>query len=355
MAADDGGEKTEQPTARRLTEARQNGQIPKSTDLTAAVAMVGGLLLLKALGDGMLETMLALTRDIGDVTTISTGQIPAWMARTGRAVMEMLLPFLLLLLLIALVGSYVQSGLVMSWKKLKPDLANLSPAKGIKRIFSKDAATRTGMGLVKMAVVGAVAWITIAPRVGQLVAAAGVSVLGIFHLGATLIATLAFRLALVLLLLGIIDYIYHRWSLNQQLKMTKQEVRDEMKRMEGDPLVKQRRRRVQAKLAMQRIRMDVPKADVVVTNPTEFAVALRYDEATMAAPRVLAKGQDLLALHIRQVAQQHGVPIVQRPPLARALYAACEPGDEVPATYYRAVAEVLAYVYQLARAGRAAG
>jgi flagellar biosynthetic protein FlhB len=299
--------------------------------------------------------MLALTRDLGETPAISTSQLPTWIYRTGLVVSQMLLPFLLLLLVIALVGSYVQSGLVMSWKKLKPDLSNLSPAKGLKRIFSKDSLTRTGMGLIKMTLVAAVAWVTIAPRVGALVAAGMAPVGGVFHFGANLIGTLALRLALVLLLLGLIDYLYHRWSLNQTLKMTKQEVRDEMKRMEGDPLVKQRRRRVQAKLAMQRIGLDVPRADVVVTNPTEFAVALRYDEATMSAPRVLAKGQDLLALHIRQIARQHGVPIVQRPPLARALYAACEPGDEVPATYYRAVAEVLAYVYQLARAGRAAG
>jgi flagellar biosynthetic protein FlhB len=135
--------------------------------------------------------------------------------------------------------------------------------------------------------------------------------------------------------------------------MNKQEIKDELKRMEGDPLLKARRRQAQAKLAMQRVAVDVPRSDVVVTNPTEYSVALKYDETTMRAPRLLAKGKDLVALRIRRIAQEHGVPIVQRPPLARELYSGCEVGDEVPVAYYRAVAEVLAYVYQLS--GRAAG
>jgi flagellar biosynthetic protein FlhB len=140
-----------------------------------------------------------------------------------------------------------------------------------------------------------------------------------------------------------------RWRLERQLRMTKQEVRDELKKMEGDPLVKQRRRQIQRRLMIQRIRNEVPKADVVVTNPTEYAVALKYDEATMQAPRVVAKGVDLLALRIREIAQASGVPIVQRPPLARALYASVDVGKDIPPAFYRAVAEVLAYVYQLAR------
>jgi flagellar biosynthetic protein FlhB len=177
--------------------------------------------------------------------------------------------------------------------------------------------------------------------------------LGILHMASEILFALMLRLALVLLILGLIDYFYQRHKVEKQLRMSKQEIKDELKRMEGDPLVKHRRRQVQAKLAMQRIAIDVPRSDVVVTNPTEYAVALKYDEATMHAPRVLAKGKDLLALRIRQIAQQYGIILVQRPPLARGLYTACDVGDEIPPAYYRAVAEVLAYVYQLS--GRAAG
>jgi flagellar biosynthetic protein FlhB len=172
-----------------------------------------------------------------------------------------------------------------------------------------------------------------------------------YALGCHLVYRLAVRLGLVLLVLALLDYAYQRWNWWRHLKMTKQEIKDELRNMEGDPLIRQRRRRAQLQLAIQRISAAVPQSDVVVTNPTEFAVALAYDEQTMAAPRVTAKGQDFLALRIRQLAQQHGVPIVQRPPLARALYAAVEVGQEVPPMFYRAIAEVLAYVYQLS--GRA--
>lgn len=354
MAADDAGEKSEQPTARRLQEARDNGQVAKSMDLTAAIAMLGGMVLLQFYREGMLEAMLAMCGDLGMPIDISGGQINTWIARVANAAAKILLPFLMFLVLIVLVGSYLQSGWVLSWKKLMPDAKNLSPAKGIKRIFSKDAVTKLLMGIAKMVVVTAVAWFTIVPRIGSVLGSGNGQPGAVLKFALDLMFTVAFRLVLVLFLLGLIDYVYQRYSLAQNLKMTKQEVKDEMKRMEGDPLLKQRRRQVQAKIAMQRIGIDVPKADVVVTNPSEFSVAIRYDESSMSAPRMLAKGKDLLALRIRQVAQRHGIPIVQRPPLARALYASCQPGQEIPATHYRAVAEVLAYVYQLDRVHSAA-
>ena len=354
MAADDAGEKSEQPTARRLQEARDNGQVAKSMDLTAAVAMLGGMVLLQFYREGMLEAMLAMCGDLGMPIDISGGQINTWIARVANAAAKILLPFLMFLVLIVLVGSYLQSGWVLSWKKLMPDAKNLSPAKGIKRIFSKDAVTKLLMGIAKMVVVTAVAWFTIVPRIGSVLGSGNGQAGAVLKFALDLMFTVAFRLVLVLFLLGLIDYVYQRYSLAQNLKMTKQEVKDEMKRMEGDPLLKQRRRQVQAKIAMQRIGIDVPKADVIVTNPSEFSIAIRYDESSMSAPRMLAKGKDLLALRIRQVAQRHGIPIVQRPPLARALYASCEPGQEIPATHYRAVAEVLAYVYQLDRVHSAA-
>ena len=354
MASDEAGEKSEQPTARRLQEARENGQVAKSMDLTAAVAMLGGLVLLQIFGAGIMESMLAMTREFGNPIDISGGEIKSWIHRTATTGAMMIIPFLLLLMLIVLAGSYLQSGLVFSWKKLMPDLKNISPAKGIKRIFSKDSVVKLLFGVAKMVLVGAVAYFTIVPRIGSVLGSGNAQPRGVLNLTLDLLVTVAWRLVMVLFLLGLIDYFYQRWSLQQQLKMTKQEVKDEMKRMEGDPLMKQRRRQVQAKIAMQRIGIDVPKADVVVTNPNEYSVAIRYDESSMPAPRVVAKGRDLLALRIRQVAQKHGIPIVQRPPLARALYASCEPGQEIPAEHFRAIAEVLAYVYQLDRAHRTA-
>ncbi len=347
MAADEAGDRTEQPTARRREEAREEGRIARSTDLTAAVALLASLLLLKAFGPRMLDTMLGMTRSLGDAPDVTASGLLTWLRLNGRAAAEMTLPFLLLLLAVTAAGTVAQSGLLLTWKRLTLHLDRLNPVTGLQRMFSGDALTHLLFGLLKVAFVAAIAYLTIAGRVDALLAAGTAHTGGMFRLGLDLLYDLALRLGLALLALGVADYFVQRWKLERSLRMTRQEVKDELKRMEGDPLVKQRRRQLQARLALQRINAEVPRANVVVTNPTEYAVALRYDEAAMAAPRLVAKGKDYLAQRIRIVAQQHGVPIVQRPPLARALYADVEIGAEIPAAFYRAVAEVLAYVYQL--------
>ena len=353
MAADDAGEKTEQPTARRLQEARERGQVPRSTDLTASLSLLAALLLLNALGPQMLDSLMNMVREIGRASDVTSGSLPVWIGRMIKAAVGMVLPFVLTLTVVTVAGGILQSGMVLAWSKLTPKLDKLSPITGFKRLFALDSLTRVGMGILKIALVATIAYFGVLAEIELVLTAGALAPIEAFDLACQLVFKLALRIALVLLVLGLLDFLYQRWNVTRNLKMTKQEVKDELKRMEGDPQAKQRRRQLQLKLAMQRIGIDVPNADVVVTNPTEFAVALKYDEATMAAPRVTAKGQDLLALRIRQVAQQHGIPIVQRPPLARALYASAEIGRDVPAEFYRAVAEVLAYVYQLS--GRAAG
>jgi flagellar biosynthetic protein FlhB len=349
MAQDDAADKTEPPTARRREEAREEGQIARSVDLTAAVSLLAALLLLKALGPQMLERMVGITRALGDRPRLTASGLLPWIKLVGQAAVELTLPFLALLVVLTVVGAVAQSGLLLTWKKLgfKPDRVN--PVSGFKRLFSSEAAGRLVQGLLKVSIVTGLAYLTIAGQMGSVLSAGGLHPGGVLRASMSLLFDLAVRLGLALLVLGIVDYLVQRWKLERQLRMTKQEVRDELKKMEGDPLIKQRRRQLQARLAMQRIHAEVPKADVVVTNPTEYAVALKYVEALMRAPRVVAKGKDLLAERIRQVAQQYGVPIVQRPPLARALYVGVEVGQEVPPAFYRAVAEVLAYVYQLSR------
>lgn len=353
MADDDAGEKTEQPTARRRQEARENGQVSRSTDLTSAIALLAGLVLLDVFGPGMRTSLLLLVSEMLDVSDASPDSLRIWIARAAHTAAALLLPFLLLLLIATGVTAWTQTGLLVTTKKLMPKLENISPKKGLKRMFSMDSLTRTAMGFLKMGLVGLVAYYTVMTRIQPVLGCATVEPLGILSIAADVLFTLMLRMALVLMILGLIDYFYQRYKMEQQLKMSKQEIKDEMKRMEGDPLLKGRRRQMQARLAMQRVAIDVPKADVVVTNPTEFSVALKYDEATMTAPRVVAKGKDLVALRIRQIAHEHGVPVVQRPPLARGIYAGAEVGDQIPPAYYRAVAEVLAYVYQLS--GRVAG
>ncbi len=353
MAHDEAGDKTEQPTARRREEAREEGQITRSPDLTAAFALLAGLLLLKTFGHDMVGTLLNLLRALGRPPGLASSDLLPWIKQVGLAAAELTLPFLGLLVVLTVAGTAAQSGLLLTWKRLTPKPERLSPVPGFKRLFSADALSRLGLGLLKMVAVAGIAYLSIAGRLGTVLSAGGLHAGGIFGLSTSVVFDLAVRLAAALLVLGIVDYLIQRWRLERQLRMTKQEVRDELKRMEGDPLIRQRRRQIQHRLAMQRIHAEVPRADVVVTNPTHYAVALRYDEAVMPAPRVVAKGKDLLAERIRQLAQQYGVPLVQRPPLARALYVGVEVGQEVPPAFYRAVAEVLAYVYQLT--GRKAG
>jgi flagellar biosynthetic protein FlhB len=355
VALDDGGERTEAPTPRRLQEAREEGRVPRSADLTAAVALLGAIILLRTLGGGLFGSLLQTTADLGERPDVTGGDLGATALRVAITAAHGVLPFLGLLLLATALGAMVQSGMPFSLKPLQPNLEKLNPTSGVRRLFSLDSLTRVGQGLLKMVLVALVAYVTITGDLHTLLEAGMLEPRGILQMSGALLYKLALRMGVMLLVLALLDYWYQRWNWYRRLKMTKQEVRDELKRMEGDPQMRQRRRQLQLRLALQRIGIDVPKSDVVVTNPTEYAVALKYDEASMSAPRVMAKGKDLLAARIRQVAQQHRIPIVQRPPLARALYAAVEVGQEVPPAFYRAVAEVLAYVYRISGKLRAAG
>jgi len=344
-------ERTEAPTPRRREEARAGGQIAKSADLSAAVILLGGLLFLHWWGEGILGKLLAITRRyLGE----DRGQaVEAWqlgtlarllLVETGR----IMLPFLGVLVGTALVIGYLQVGWLITLKPLKPSLDRLNPLSGIARMFSARAFVHLVMGFMKMTVLALVTYWTLSGRVGVLANMSGMSHLSVAAAAADLLFTLGLRLGIVLLILALLDYAYQRYRTEKDLRMTKEEVKEELKRMEGDPRIKSRRRQVQMQLSLQRIRAAVPSADVVVTNPTEFAVALRYDADTMSAPRLTAKGADYLARRIRELAMIHGVPIVERPPLARALYRTVDVGQEIPAEFYKAVAEVLAYVYELA-------
>ncbi len=351
---EDNGERTEQPTARRRQEARSEGRAPRSTDLTAAVSLLGAVLFLYAFGGRLLQELLGVMDELGDPGT-TIGALTAPTARVGWRVVVMLVPVLAAMFIITLLAALFQTGLIIAPKKLQPKLSNLSPMRGLKNLFSSQALIRTGLGLLKMTLVAGIGYVTVMGELDRSLSLSGLHTWGILSVSAELMNLLALRLAVVLVVLALLDYAYQRWSHEKSLKMSKQDVKDEMKRMEGDPQIKARQQKVRTEVAMQRIRRDVPQADVVVTNPTEFSVALKYDEDAMTAPRVVAKGADFLALQIRQLAQRHGVPVVQRPPLARGLYAKVEVGQEIPAEFYRAVAELLAYVYRLSRRAARAG
>lgn len=345
-------DRTEDPTARRRQEARERGQAAISVDLTTAVALLGAVALLNWFGPGMLREMFVMLRDLESASEVRLDGLSIWLTRAALAAVAILTPFLLASFLIVAGGALLQTGALIAWSRVKPDLQNLSLARGLKRLFSLDSFVKLGQSLFKIVLIGWIAYYTIQHELMAMINSSTAAALSILTMAGAATVTLALRLALMLLILGLVDW-FIQWRKHERgLRMTKQEVRDELRNMDGDPHMKARRRRIQNKLAMQRMAQDVPKADVVVTNPTEYAVALRYDEASMAAPRVIAKGRDYLALRIREIAAAHRVPIVQRPPLARAIYAAVDVGQEVPQQFYRAIAEVLAYVYKLS--GKAA-
>lgn len=347
---DSAQERTEAPTPRRREEARKGGQIARSNDLTSAVVLLGALLTLDWFGRRLSGNLLIAMRvclEDHEPNLTDPDQVLPLLLKVFRLLAGMVGPFLLAVMLLALVASFLQIGYLISFQPLKPSLSRLNPLSGIKRLFNARSFVQLLMGIAKMSLVGLVAYATLKSRVDVFATASHLPALSLMGISSELFFTVTIRLAMVLIVLGIIDYIYQRYRLEKDLKMTKEEVKDEYKRMEGDPKLKSRRRQVQMELALQRIRASVPKADVVITNPTELAVAIRYDADAMNAPRVVAKGADFLAKRIREIAIECGIPIVERKPLAQALYRMVEVGQEIPAQLYKAVAEILAYVYEL--------
>jgi flagellar biosynthetic protein FlhB len=355
---DSSGEKTEDPTPRRIQEARDEGNVPRSQDLSAAIALMAAMLLLMVMGNDIFAAFRALLRSMlgGQWGRPATGpeDIGQILAVAGMAAARIALPIALALFAVGIAANVVQVGFMVTLKPLTPNLNKLSPLKGLKNLFSRRAAMRMVMSLLKVFIVVAIATVVIMIDMPKALALIRLEPAPLLAAASGVVIGLALKIGALLLVLALLDFIYQRWQHQQDLRMTKQEVKEEWKRMEGDPLVKQRRSKVARQLALQRISADVPGSDVVVTNPTHFAVALKYDDS-MAAPKVVAKGADYLAMRIRQIAAANEIPVVERPPLARSLYRHVEVGQEIPAKFYAAVAEILAYVYRLRRTGRAAG
>jgi flagellar biosynthetic protein FlhB len=354
--ADDAGDKTEAPTPKRRQEARDQGKIPRSRDIATSALLVGSMVLLKNYGPdvfGMLHMQVSDSLGAAAMSDLTADNV---LLASSRAVIAMgmaLAPLLIGMVLLVVVADIVQVGLVFNGKKLQPNLAALNPLKGVGRIFGKgQSPIGGGIALTKMFLVGFIAYSAINGRIWEIVNSQQLEHEQIFMLATSLVYSIGIRIGIVLLVLAIIDYAYQRYKIEKEMKMTKQEVKDEMRRMDGDPKIKQRRLQMARQMMKEQLKKDVPTADVIVTNPTHFAVALKYDNGTMHAPRVVAKGQDFMALRIREIAVAHGIPILERPPLARALHKICKVGDEIPEQYYSAVAEILAYVYELSGKAR---
>jgi flagellar biosynthetic protein FlhB len=348
--AEDFQERTEEATPRHREETRKKGQVAQSVEVNSAVLIFFCFLILNFLAPYLYhEISTVMVQGLGNIGSVelSMSNFHSLFLLWTLSFAKMLAPFLLALAVVALLVNLAQVGVVFSAEPLSPKLDKLNIAKGIKRVFSKRSLFNMVRDIIKLLIIGYVSYVTIKSEMNNYVPLADKDVWQILVFASQMVFRVAMRTALALILLAVLDYAYQKWEFEKSLKMTRDQVKEELKMTEGDPLIRSRIRRIQREIARKRMMKEVPKADVVVTNPTSLAIALKYDRDAMSAPTVIAKGQRLLAQKIKEIAIQNNVPIVEDKPLAQALYKAVEIGMEIPANLYRAVAEVLAYVYSL--------
>lgn len=353
MAGDE--EKTEEPSGRRLGEAREKGNIAFSADLNNAVGLLGGIVLLYNTG--------VLTYQVMDKTfKVTLGHL-FYKDFSHDVVMDiilsqfyvlskMLFPILGGLMLIGLIISYVQTGFMLNFGLLKLNFGKLNFIAGAKNLVSPQSFVKLLFSVLKVVVLAGMSYLYMKDKFNSIIDALDFDVAQIFITLFSMMYGLALRLAMILFILAAADFMYQKWQYKRNLRMTKQEVKEERKQMEGDPLIKGKIRSIQLQMSRKRMMTAVPTADVVITNPTHFAVALKYDSKVMKSPTVVAKGADLIAKRIKEIALKHKVPLVEDKPLAQTLYKSVEIGREVPQKLFYAVAKVLAYVYQLKRERR---
>lgn len=348
--ADPSGDKKHPATEQRRRKARSEGQVVKSQDLSSAAMLLCGLGALWWYGGTAMEYVAGeITESLSSPRVgplDSATAVNRLLRMVGRLAVA-IVPIMGVLFAGAIVVNLSQTGLMLTTAKLMPKLSHIDPISGVKRILSIQGVMRLLFGLFKVSVITAVAYFALHHYHEPILSLAALSVRQIATVLFDSIVGTCLWIGVALFVLAIAEYAFQKWKHEQDLMMTDQEIRDEMKESEGDPQIAARRRQVQRQMVMQRAQSDVPRADVVVTNPTELAIAIRYDATSMPAPVVLAKGAGVLAQRIRRMALQHGVPVVERKPLAQFLYKNVEVGDTIPPDQYQAVAEVLRYVYQL--------
>ena len=340
--------KTEAPTEKKKRDARKKGTTAKSQDLGPWITLLVGTYVLPA---AISNTATAATRSLASLRSMSAQpdvqKAPELLGQALYGGLIAIAPFLAVCLLVGVVSHVAQTGLLLSMHPLKPDFKRLNPITGFKNLFSAKSLWTTVKQVAKSAVIAWVAWPHVTRISENLTRSGRVPLLEALAASGQALMALTRSVCYAVIVIALLDYAFQRRSTRLDLRMTKQEVRDEMKNSEGDPMVKGRIRQLQVALARSRMMSDVPSASVVITNPTHVAIALRYDPAAGGAPRVVAAGIDQVALRIRERAREAGVPIVEAKPLARALWRACEVGDEIPAPLYEAVAKVLAFVRRL--------
>jgi len=343
-------DKTEKATPKKREEARKKGEVAKSRELPSVAVLLAGLITITIFGSYMYTHIQIIMRGSFSLPILNDLNIPDFMVFAQKMITLFILtisPLLAAIFITAILSNIMQVGFMLSGELIKPKLSKLDPIKGLGRLFSKQSFMELFKSLLKLAIVGGVAYLTVRAEMKN------VHLLGDMEFNAIIayifltIFKIFIRCTLAMIFLVAIDYTFQKWEFEKKLKMSKKEVKDEFKRTEGDPLIKSRIRSIQMQMARKRMMQEVPKADVVITNPTNLAVALKYDSSVMGAPKLLAKGAGKIAKRIRELAEEHDIPVVENKELARSLYSLVEIGQEIPPTLYEAVAEILAYIYRL--------
>ncbi len=351
MAQESFEDRTEPASDKKKDDARQKGKVYRSQELNSAAVLVFGALLLRVMGGVMASGLAEMSRQLFSsagsyrVTVAGVQEMAVW------GIVRFATIALPLLVGIAIVGvglNVAQVGFIFTTEPLMPDFKKLNPLNGIKKVLvSRRSLVELLKNILKVTVVGYVAWDAMQGILAESITMMDGDPAGVLSFMAQGAMSVGFRTGLAFLVLAAVDYAYQRYEFEREMRMTKQEVKDEGKQLEGDPQVKSRVRSIQRRIAYRRMMQDVPTADVVVTNPTHLAVALKYDTAKMSAPKVVAKGADLIAQRIKEVALEHDVPVVEDRPLARTLFQSVEVGEEIPEKMFQAVAQLLAYIYRL--------
>ena len=355
FADGEGGEKTEPATQKKLEDARKEGKVAKSKDLTQGIDLLVLFLLIKVfvayMGERFMNLFASTLGRMAEFMKVNQKGLSMQAVSTmlNNAILELLLiiwPFLVFGFIITFIVTVYQVGWKVSTKPMEPKLSKFNPINGFKRIFSKDSLFELLKSLVKVGVIAYVAYSNVVDEANNLFILYEISLNQAIALVGNIIIDFGIEISVIFIVIGLVDYFYQKWKFGEDMKMTKQEVKDEYKNTEGDPQIKGRIRQKMREASQRRMMQDVPKADVVITNPTHFAVALKYDAEVSKAPVVLAKGEDFLAQKIKEIAKENNVSIVENKPLARMLYHNVDIGAEIPPELYQAVAEVLAMVYQ---------
>jgi flagellar biosynthetic protein FlhB len=345
-------ERTEQATPRRRQEAKNKGQIARSKEIPSVLVLLGGMTVLLFFGAAMtLQLSHLMAQWLGRMATVSV-QWEGLQSLSWEMVVSFLFiigPVLAVVFAVAVLGHTMQGSNVFSAELIKPDWGRFNVVNGLKRMFTMASLVELAKSFIKMVIVGGIAYSTIKKEWPDILLLFGQDAGNVVQFVAALSLRLLLRTILVMLVLAALDYAYQRWTYEKNLKMSKQEIKEEMKQTEGDPLIRARIRTVQRQLARRRMMAEVPKADVIITNPTHLAIALLYDRKTMQAPHVVAKGAGVIAEKIIEIGRSHQIPIVENKPLARMLYKAVDLGKTIPSSLYHAVADILAYVYQIKR------